>query len=82
MSNPEMELHMINMIYLALLMPCAHKQKRQHFYAKTTSAKLYIYNGVGAREAHIALDIFRFVAFSFDKLSLLGAKRTFSKQSS
>ena len=26
---------------------CAHKQKRRHFHAKTTSAKLYIYNGVG-----------------------------------
>ena len=25
----------------------AHKQKRQHFYAKTTSAKLYINIGVG-----------------------------------
>ena len=46
----------------------AHKQKRRHFHAKTTSAKLYIYNGVGARdlyidEAHTALDIFRFAAF-------------------
>ena len=57
---------MINMIYAAL--PCAHKQKRPHFHAKTTSAKLYIYIGVGARdlyidEAHIALDIFCFAAF-------------------
>ena len=43
--------------------PCAHKQKRQHFHAKTTSAKLYIYIGVGSRdlfidEAHTALGIF------------------------
>ena len=46
----------------------AHKQKRRHFHAKTTSAKLYIHNGVGERdfyidEAHTELDIFRFVAF-------------------
>ena len=46
----------------------AHKQTRPHFYAKTTRAKLFIYNGVGARdlymdEAHTALDIFRFAAF-------------------
>ena len=46
-----------------------HEQiERQHFHAKTTSAKLYIYNGVGARdlyidETHTALDIFRFAAF-------------------
>ena len=38
-------------------------QKRQHFYAKTTSAKLYIYIGVGSRdlfidEGHTALGIF------------------------
>ena len=44
------------------------KQKRRHFYAKTTSAKLYIYIEVRARdlyidEAHTALDIFRFAAF-------------------
>ena len=50
------------------------KQKRRHFYAKTTSAKLYIYIEVRARdlyidEAHTVLDIFpacclvRFVAF-------------------
>ena len=43
---------------------CAHKQKRRHFHAKTTSAKLYIYIGVGSRnlfidEAHTALGIFR-----------------------
>ena len=48
--------------------PCPHKQKRQHFHAKTTSAKLYIYNEVGARdlyidEAHTALDIFCFAVF-------------------
>ena len=35
-----------------------------------TGAKLYIYNGVGAKdlyidEAHMALDIFRFVIFAF-----------------
>ena len=45
-----------------------HKQKRRYFHAKTTGAKLYIHNGVGAKdlyidEAHMALDIFRFVAF-------------------
>ena len=38
------------------------------FHAKTTSAKLYIYIGVGARdlyidEAHMALGIFRFALF-------------------
>ena len=54
----------------------AHKQKRRHFHAKTTSAKIYIYNGVGARDlyidkAHTALDIFRFAAF-FMKLVGLG----------
>merc|ERR1719312_206220 len=43
--------------------PCANKQKRGHFHAKTTSAKLYIYIGVGSRdliidEAHTALGIF------------------------
>ena len=37
-----------------------------------TNAKLYIYNGVGARdlyidEAHMALDIFRFAAFFYWK---------------
>ena len=53
---------MVNMIYAALLM-CAQT-------VKTTSANLYIYNGVGARdlyidEAHTALDIFRFAAFFF-----------------
>ena len=42
---------------------CANKQKRQHFHAKTTSAKLYIYIGVGSRdlfidEAHTVLGIF------------------------
>ena len=47
---------------------CAHKQKRRHFHAKTTSAKLYICNGEGARdlyidETHTALDIFRFAVF-------------------
>ena len=46
----------------------AHKQKRRHFHAKTGSAKLYIYIGVGSRdlyldEAHTALDIFRFAVF-------------------
>ena len=54
-----MELHMVKIIY---------KQKIRHFHAKTTSAKLYIYNGVVARdlyiaEARTALDIFRFAAF-------------------
>ena len=38
-------------------------QKRRHFHAKTTSAKLYIYIGVGSRdlfidEANTALGIF------------------------
>ena len=42
--------------------PCVNKQKRQHFYAKMTSAKLYIYIGVGSRdlfidETHTALGI-------------------------
>ena len=41
----------------------ALKQKRRHFHAKTTSAKLYIYIGVRSRdlfidEAHMALGIF------------------------
>ena len=40
-------------------------KERRHFHAKTTSAKLYIYIGVGSRdlfidEAHTALDIFHF----------------------
>ena len=44
------------------------KQKRRQFHAKTTSAKLYIYVGVGATnlyidKAHTALDIFCFAAF-------------------
>ena len=52
--------------------PSAHKQKRRHFHAKTTSAKLYIYIVVGARdlhidEAHMALDIFRFAVFFGEK---------------
>ena len=43
--------------------PCANKQKRRVFHAKMTSAKLYIYIGVGSRdlfinEAHMALGIF------------------------
>ena len=43
--------------------PCANKQKRRHFHAKTTSAKLYYYIGVRSRdlfidEAHTVLDIF------------------------
>ena len=64
--KPEMELHIVNIIYATLLM-CA-QTKRQHFHTKTTSAKLYIYNGVAARdlyidEAHTALDIFRFAVF-------------------
>ena len=52
----------------------AHKQKRRHFHAKTTSAKLYYYIGVRSMdlfidEAHTVLDIFpacclvRFAAF-------------------
>ena len=54
--------------------PCTSKRKRRHFHAKTTSAKLYIYIGVGSRDlfidrAHTVLDIYpacclvRFVAF-------------------
>ena len=51
-------------------------QKRRHFYAKTTSAKLYIYIGVGARdlyidEAHTALHIFRFAVFFFKGMAIL-----------
>ena len=53
---------MVNIIYAALFMRAQT--------VKTTSTKLYIYNGVGARdlyidEAHTALDIFRFAAFFF-----------------
>merc|ERR1711954_614159 len=48
---------------IRIICPCAHKQKRRHFHAKMTSAKLYIYIGVGSRdlfidEAHTALGIF------------------------
>ena len=63
---------------------CVHKQKKRHFHAKATSAKLYIYNGVGARdlyidEAHKALDIFRFAAFflfehSYPPMRIVGFK--------
>ena len=47
---------------------------RRHFHAKTTSAKLYKYIGVGERdlyidETHTALNIFRFAVFFF-RLSL------------
>ena len=57
--------------------PCAHKQKRRHFHAKTTSAKLYIYVGVGSvhwRSTHgaghiplcgIFFPVFLFFCFSF-----------------
>ena len=60
-----MDLHMINN---SRHCPCAQKQKRRHFHTKTTSAKLYMYIGVGPRdlyidEAHMALDIFCFAAF-------------------
>ena len=60
MFKPELELHMINIIY-------ANKQN-----AKTTSAKLYIYIGVGSRDlcidkAHTALDIFCFAIFLIDE---------------
>ena len=63
-----MELHMIYIIYAALSM--REQTEKRHFHAKTTSAKLYIYIGVGSRdlyidEAHTALDIFRFVIFFF-----------------
>ena len=45
-----------------------HKEKRRHFHATTTSAKLNIYIGVVSRDlfidkAHMALDIFRFAVF-------------------
>ena len=30
--------------------PCVHNQKRRHFHTKTTSAKPYIYIGVGSRD--------------------------------
>ena len=51
-----MELHIINMIYVAL--PIRKQTEKLTFFAKTTSAKLYIYIGVGSRdlfidEAHI-----------------------------
>ena len=50
-------------IYNIRRCPCANKQKRQHFHAKTTSAKLYSYIGVGSRDlfsdkAHTALGMF------------------------
>ena len=68
-----MELHMMNIIYVALPM-CA--QKRRHFHAKMTNEKLYIYIGVGVRdlyidEAHTALYIFRFAAFFNQKICML-----------
>ena len=49
---------------------CTHKHKIRRFHTKTSSAKLYIYIGVGARglyidEAHMALDIFRFAVFFY-----------------
>ena len=67
-SKPEMEFHMINIIYAARHCPYAQKHKRRHFHAKTTSAKLYIYIEVGSRdlfidEADTVLDIFRFAVF-------------------
>ena len=48
---------------------CAQTEKTT-FSCKDSSAKLYIYIGVGARdlyidEAHMALDILRFAAFFF-----------------
>ena len=64
---------MINIINAALPM-CAQTEKMT-FHAKTTSAKLYIYIGVGVSDlyidkAHTALDILRFAVFliwiSFD----------------
>ena len=66
--TPEIELHMINIIYAAL--PIRDQQKRQYFHSKATGAKLYIYIGVGPRDlyidkAHTALDIFRFAVFFF-----------------
>ena len=50
--------------------PCAHTQKKQHFHANMTSAKIYIYIGMGSRdlfidEAHTALDIFRSAVFFY-----------------
>ena len=62
----------------------AHKQKRRHFHAKTTSAKLYYYIGVRSRDlfidkAHTVLDIFpacclvRFASF-FGKIKILSPK--------
>ena len=64
-SKPEMELYMINIVYAALLM-CTQTEKTT--FSKTTSAKLYIYDGMGARvlyidAVHTALDIFCFAAF-------------------
>ena len=63
---------------------CALKQKRRHFHTKMTSAKFYIYNGVGAwylyiDETHTALDIFRFAAFFFNLLnsSLIETRKIF-----
>ena len=59
---------MIDIIYTALPM-CAHTEKTT-FHAKMTTAKLYLYIGLGASdlyidETHTALDIFRFAVFFF-----------------
>ena len=69
-SKPEMELHMINMIYAALPMRKVNKQKRQNFHTKTTCVKLYIYIIGEARNLYIdeactALDIFPFAIFFY-----------------
>ena len=71
-SKLEMELRMLNVIYIWHC-PWAHKRKRRHFHAKTTSAKHYIYVGVGSRdlfidEAHMALDIFRYAVFFYSNI--------------
>ena len=60
-----MELNIINMIYATLPI---HSQTEKMTFPCTTSAKLYIIIGVGARdlcidEAHTVLDIFRFAVF-------------------
>ena len=67
MSKPEMELHMINLIYGALPM---HAQTE-----KTTFSCKDDYIGVGAKdmyieEAHMALDIFRFAVFLIPQFDL------------
>ena len=47
-SKPEMEFHMIDIIYAAL--PMRAQKERRHFHTKKTRANLYMYIGVGAND--------------------------------